>query len=158
MRHSDLTIGYYDRADEGAKKATQMRHVTGLPLSQEDHTKLTKNHYLELWKNSWKDNMCNHQQKGYVPAKFPSYFELKRRDQICLTRLVFRTCKFTHEHYYKKETMKECTTCKYPMNMVHLIMMCPLIEKHRKEMKDYCQKNDIQFYLENISCNLASSW
>ena len=92
--------------------------------------------------------MYNQQQKGCVLGKLPSYFELKRRDKFFHTRLIFRTCIFTHEYYSKKETMKVCSNCKYPMNMVHLIMMCPLIEKHRGEMRDHCQKNDVQFVWE----------
>ena len=64
--------------------------------------------------------------------------------------MILRTCRFTHEHYFRREEIDACPDCNNPMTLTHFIMLCPVIENHRKEMKQYCENKGIPFCMQNI--------
>merc|ERR1719259_1328146 len=127
-----------------------MRYITNLPMALGDYKKYNKEHYLKTWKNEWNNEMETYKHKNYDPGSFANYFNLQRRDQICVTRLILRTCRFTHQHFFKKEEISICPECNNPSTLAHLIMLCPALEQHRKALREYCNNERIKFCMQNI--------
>ena len=80
----------------------------------------------------------------------PEFLFVRRREQICITRIMLRTCRLTHSHYFLKISPPFCTSCNAPKHLGHIFIICPLYNSQRQIMIAYCIQNNLSFCMQSL--------
>ena len=88
------------KADEVAKMSLTLQNVTNIKSPNQDTKRMVKKKYNEEWKTHWNGVNTEYEIKGLTAGVEPKYFELPRREQVKITRLVLQTTLLSHRHYF----------------------------------------------------------
>ena len=139
-----------NRADELAKKALSLSTTTNIRIPPPDIKRLLKEYYRQEWEREWRGANARYEIEGFEIGKQPAYFNLPRRDQIKITRIILSTTLLTHKHYFTKTPRPRCQECNLNLDLQHILIDCPMFEQHRGAIKQHCQEKDIPLQIRTI--------
>ncbi|KAL1447394.1 hypothetical protein WDU94_008904, partial [Cyamophila willieti] len=98
-----------------------------------------KNSLKKLILSSWNDlwnlqigNKLLEIKSDTKPWKAP--YEIRRRDQVSITRLRIGHTNLTHSHLMKKEGPPVCNRCRCQVPLKHILVECPLYSSARTSL------------------------
>jgi ribonuclease HI len=123
-----------ERADGFARQACDLPTPLSLPIPLGDLRRLATSNLYKTWQGHW--TASKHPLHDYTPTLglTPSHL-LPRQDQIKLSRLRLNTCLLTHKHHFTKSPRQQCSMCKVPLTISHLLIDCPSLEPFRDTIR-----------------------
>ena len=148
---SHVGIDGNERAKKLAREALELTVcIKGIPLY--DMRRIMTQYYHRIWQREWCTSSNIHTlMKPTVEESIDTF--LTCREQICLTRLRFKLCLFTHKHLFTGSPPARCSTCSGALTVQHVLIDCPLFSAARAEILKACTYLKIQPVLTNILAN-----
>ncbi|CAI6366491.1 unnamed protein product [Macrosiphum euphorbiae] len=125
---SHIGIPGNEKADKMANEAvtsttsTIINKIPSKDLLNEAHKRIIK-----TWQNHWdsipSSNKLRNIKKSISKWAYPE--NASRREQIVINRSRIGHSHITHSYLITKETPPLCDTCKTPLTMAHIIIVCP---------------------------------
>ena len=79
-----------------------------------------------------------------------AYAAESRRTQVTMSRLRLNTTLFSHGHYFKKTSPKQCPGCDSRATVKHLLIDCQNLSQARSPLINHCTREDIPFEIHSI--------
>lgn len=134
---SHMGIPGNERADGLAAQSLLLPSIASVHLPLPDIKRILTSHYYTRWQTAWSNR--HRSITAHKPLLGPTAgADLPRRDQICITRLRFRTCSLTHKHYFTNTPPTACASCQCRMSLHHLLLACPAFAPARRPLLDEC--------------------
>ncbi|GFY35817.1 putative RNA-directed DNA polymerase from transposon BS [Trichonephila clavipes] len=100
------------------------------PVCYQDLKTFAQNYIHRVWQETWDQQVLN---KLHSIHPFTSHWAALpvRRHDVHLTRLRIGRTRFTHRHLLLGENAPECPLCKVPYSVYHILINCPVFNRHR---------------------------
>ncbi|KAL1447911.1 hypothetical protein WDU94_005491 [Cyamophila willieti] len=133
---SHVGIPGNEKADQLAKEALSDNNIAYVnTITIEDKKNTLKKLILSSWNDLWNLQIGNKlleiksDTKPWAPP-----FEIKRRDQVSITRLRIGHTNITHSFLMKKEDPPICNRCRCQITVKHILNECPLYSTTRTSL------------------------
>ncbi|GFX70219.1 putative RNA-directed DNA polymerase from transposon X-element [Trichonephila clavipes] len=100
------------------------------PVCYQDLKTFTQNYIHRVWQETWDQQILNKLHSIHPYTSHWAALPVRRHD-VRLTQLrIGHTC-FTHRHLLLGESAPECPSCKVPYSVYHILIDCPVFNRHR---------------------------
>ncbi|GFW15706.1 probable RNA-directed DNA polymerase from transposon X-element [Trichonephila clavipes] len=100
------------------------------PVCYQDLKTFTQNYIHRVWQETWDQQTLN-KLHSIHPSTSHWAAQPVRRHDVRLTRLRIGHTRFTHKHLLLGENAPECPSCKVPYFVYHILIDCPVFNRHR---------------------------
>ena len=128
----------------------EINQINKIALPYLEIRRWVKSAYDASWKKQWQ-NLTPNLTKFKPEPGTTAYANEIRSVQLPMSRIRLSAAKLTHHHYILKTDPKTCNLCKKRLNLSHLFIECPKYAEERKSLAGYCQDNQVDLNLSNIS-------
>ncbi|GFT00530.1 putative RNA-directed DNA polymerase from transposon X-element [Trichonephila clavipes] len=90
----------------------------------------THNYIHRVWQETWDQQILNKLHNIHPSTSHWTALPVRRHD-VRLTRLRIGHTRFTHRHLLLGENASECPSCKVPYSVYHILIDCPVFNRHR---------------------------
>lgn len=119
--HTDLAGNV--SADAAAKAALNLPESLS-PVPYSDFYPLVNNYITTSWQRLWSSESGNKLHSIEPNVKETQTYRLPRRDECIIHRLRIGHTYLTHGFLLRKEEPPECTGCKQPLTVEHILLNC----------------------------------
>ncbi|GFT37498.1 probable RNA-directed DNA polymerase from transposon X-element [Trichonephila clavipes] len=116
-----------EQADTAARS---MSHHMQRPVCYRDLKTSTQNYIHRVWQETWHQQILNKLHSIHPSTSHWTALPVRRHD-VRLTRLRIGHTRFTHRHLLLGENALECPSCKVPYSVCHILIHCPIFNRHR---------------------------
>ncbi|GFW08272.1 putative RNA-directed DNA polymerase from transposon X-element [Trichonephila clavipes] len=100
------------------------------PVCYQDLKTFTQNYIHRVWQETWDQQILNKLHSIHPSTSHWAALPVRRND-VRLTRLRIGHTRFTHRHLLWGENAPECQSCKVPYSVYHILIDCPVFNRHR---------------------------
>ncbi|GFX46516.1 putative RNA-directed DNA polymerase from transposon X-element [Trichonephila clavipes] len=100
------------------------------PVCYQDLKTSTQNYIHRVWQETWDQQVLNKLHSIHPSTSHWAALPVRRHD-VRLTRLRIGHTRFTHRHLLLGENAPECPSCKVPYSVYHILIDCPVFNRHR---------------------------
>ena len=140
------------QADRYAKDAMVLPHITHLPTDYNYIKSSLRQAICKKWQKQWSEETRNTQLKR-IKDKIEQWHtanRLNRCEEKALTRMRIGHTIYTHSHIYTCGNRPFCNPCQKVQTIEHIIIDCRKFQNERRMLKDFCNREHIQFELREI--------
>lgn len=123
-------------ADRAAKDAIDRPLTSTENISPSDIKKYIKSIFIAKQSHLWDHTSAWYKSVNTSKQPIIQHFKndnIKRKDQIKITRLRLGHCKFSHDFIFDSSLRKECPFCKTNVNTVkHIVVDCPISSQRQQ--------------------------
>lgn len=144
---SHVGIQGNEEADEAANTSASLPvAVTDIPAS--DYRAILRRVIKLAWQSEWDSNIYNklHNVKPIL-SEWRSARHRERFYEVVLCRLRIGHTRLTHGHLLQKENEPICEHCSETLTIVHILIVCPQFEQHRRSCFSIFYREHIPFHL-----------
>ena len=147
---ADVGIHGNNEADTAAKSALEFE-IVKFKIPSTDLKHFIKLYINSLWQIFW--DFCDTSKLYSIQNKvnIPYNFNLKRSDQVVISRIRIGHSKLTHTYLLKGEQQPECIFCDCPLTLHHIFLECPDTLPARNSLLNNVQTMQDLFTQVNIS-------
>ncbi|GFV59412.1 putative RNA-directed DNA polymerase from transposon BS [Trichonephila clavipes] len=116
-----------EQADSAARSMSD--HMQR-PVCYRDLKTSTQNYIHRVRQETWDQQILNKLHNIHPSTSHWAALPLPRHD-VRLTRLRIGHTRFTHRHLLLGENAPECPSCKVPYSVCHILIYCPVFNRHR---------------------------
>ena len=135
---SHVGITGNELADAAARRAASAACTRRLPLPARDFYPAVRSFALSKWQRGW-DAQSTNKLREIKPIlrPWPSSSCRCRRDEVALCRLRIGHTYGTHKYLLCGEDRPECTLCREPLTVAHVLLKCPRHSRSRRRHLGY---------------------
>ncbi|GFV61844.1 putative RNA-directed DNA polymerase from transposon BS [Trichonephila clavipes] len=100
------------------------------PVCYQDLKTSAQNYIHRVWQETWDQQVLNKLHSIHPSTSHWAALPVRRHD-VHLTRLRIGHTRFTHRHLLLGENAPECPSCKVPYSVYHILINCPVFNRHR---------------------------
>ncbi|GFW24990.1 probable RNA-directed DNA polymerase from transposon X-element [Trichonephila clavipes] len=100
------------------------------PVCCQDLKNSTQNYIYRVRQETWDQQVLNKLHSIHPSTSHWAALPVRRHD-VRLTRLRIGHTRFTHRHLLLGENAPECPSCKVPYSVCHILIDCPVFNRHR---------------------------
>ncbi|GFU11821.1 RNase H domain-containing protein [Trichonephila clavipes] len=100
------------------------------PVCYQDLKTSAQNYVHRVWQETWDQQVLNKLHSIHPSTSHWAALPVRRHD-VRLTRLRIGHTRFTHRHLLLGENAPECPSCKVPYSVCHILIDCPIFNRHR---------------------------
>ena len=148
--HSDIYGN--ERADRFAKEALFIPNITHLDVEYASLKTSIRQVMTKHWQKQWTDISQATQLRRIKPLVelWSSSTRNSRREEKVLARIRLGHTIYTHSYIYAKDPRPMCRSCNHPQSVEHFVIHCPIYQRQRKRMRDFCTRENLTFTLAHV--------
>ncbi|GFW87120.1 RNase H domain-containing protein [Trichonephila clavipes] len=116
-----------EKADTAARSMSD--HMQRSVCCQDLKTS-AQNYIHRVWQETWDQQVLNKLHSIHPSTSHWAALPVRRHD-VHLIRLRIGHTRFTHRHLLLGENAPECPSCKVPYSVYHILIDCPVFNRHR---------------------------
>ena len=115
---------------------TTYEELLNIPLPARKASSVMVHAIYKQWNHEWisSKHTLLHNARKDIYTIYPSK-NLKRQEQVLITRMLISHSALTHSHIYKKEEPRYCETCNVRCTLEHIIVNCQKFQEERLKFK-----------------------
>ena len=142
-----------EKADAVAKDALNLAFVTELHIEFSSIKTLIRKAILKYWQDQWTNSAPQTQLKNIKPVvkEWPTSYRGNRIQEKVLAKIRIGHTYLTHKFIYSKDPRPRCIPCGHVLTVKHILIYCQKYEQHRRPLREYCRRNQLDFSLAVIA-------
>ena len=141
-----------EKADEGAKRALNLPHITQVNSNHHSIRSSTNQCVKRYWEKKWTEDVKRTQLHD-IKTKIGTWSSSSRKNRLeekTLARLRIGHTYLTHSFIFKQQPRPQCTRCDSQLTVRHILLHCRKVERERQPLKSYCRTHNIPLTLQNV--------
>ncbi|GFW32813.1 RNase H domain-containing protein [Trichonephila clavipes] len=122
-------VGILDNEQADTAARSMSDHMQR-PVCCQDLKTSAQNYIHRVWQETWDQQVLNKLHSIHPSTSHWAALPVRRHD-VHLTRLRIGHTRFTHRHLLLGENAPECPSCKVPYSVYHILIDCPVFNRHR---------------------------
>lgn len=138
-----------EKADESAAQARTQTKKLIIPLPSSTIKQSIHEKYMNTWQQEWMNSTVKYNELKPI-LQIHDALLMPRKEQIALSRIRLRTTRLSHKHLFSREDPPECHLCLELRDLTHVLLICPLYEEPRHNLRLHCRKQNKPFCMNTI--------
>lgn len=141
-----------ERADRSAKRGLALPNITHIHPNHHSVRSLIRHCVTQFWERRWRDEDGRTQLHDIklTTEVWSSSSRKNRLEEKALAKLRIGHTYLTHSFILQHGDRPQCSTCRTPLTVKHILIDCRETDRLRKPLQTYCRHQHIPYTLHTL--------